>query len=109
MLILTFQDGQRHGVGTYIYSDTQSRYTGSWVKGKAEGAGELVHANHRYQGSHLGSALARKISLARQARQACQAWQVWQVFGKASKFFSGRFIFVEKKFFNFCDVNCTSF
>jgi hypothetical protein len=52
MLILTFQDGQRHGVGTYIYSDTQSRYTGSWVKGKAEGAGELVHANHRYQGSH---------------------------------------------------------
>jgi hypothetical protein len=50
----------------------------------------------------LGSALARKISL---ARQACQAWQVWQVFGKASKFFSGRFISVENFFKNFFDVN----
>jgi hypothetical protein len=46
----------------------------------------------------LGSALARKISLARQARQACQGWQVWQVFGKASKFFSDRFISVENFF-----------
>lgn len=56
MLISNVQDGQRHGVGTYIYSDTQSRYTGSWVKGKAEGAGELVHANHRYQGNHKQTA-----------------------------------------------------
>jgi hypothetical protein len=47
----------------------------------------------------LGSALARKISL---ARQACQAWQV---FGKASKFFSGRFISIENFFKNFFDVN----
>ena len=63
MLISTFQDGQRHGVGTYIYSDTQSRYTGSWVKGKAEGAGELVHANHRYQGSHKQATFQKLIEL----------------------------------------------
>lgn len=28
-----------------------SKYVGTWVAGKQEGAGELVHANHRFQGN----------------------------------------------------------
>ncbi|XP_071989726.1 radial spoke head 1 homolog isoform X1 [Engystomops pustulosus] len=41
---------QRHGQGVYTYSDTGSRYRGTWGNGKQEGAGELLHHNHRYQG-----------------------------------------------------------
>ncbi|XP_069825506.1 radial spoke head 1 homolog [Dendropsophus ebraccatus] len=41
---------QRHGQGVYTYTDTGSRYIGTWVNGKQDGAGELVHHNHRYLG-----------------------------------------------------------
>ena len=41
----------RHGRGTYLYTDTGSKYVGLWKEGKREGAGELVHANHKYVGS----------------------------------------------------------
>ncbi|XP_010882821.2 radial spoke head 1 homolog [Esox lucius] len=44
---------QRHGQGTYHYSDTGSKYTGTWVKGKMESSGEFIHLNHRYQGNFL--------------------------------------------------------
>lgn len=40
----------RHGQGTYTYHDTSSQYTGTWIMGKMESAGELIHLNHRYQG-----------------------------------------------------------
>lgn len=44
---------QRHGQGTYFYAETGSKYVGSWVNGQQEGAAELIHLNHRYQGRFL--------------------------------------------------------
>merc|ERR1711990_1016591 len=41
----------RNGTGTYTYASSGSRYIGQWVNGKADGPGELVHSNHRYQGA----------------------------------------------------------
>ncbi|XP_036099666.1 radial spoke head 1 homolog isoform X1 [Molossus molossus] len=41
---------QRHGQGTYVYMETGSKYVGTWVNGQQEGAAELIHLNHRYQG-----------------------------------------------------------
>ncbi|XP_069328355.1 radial spoke head 1 homolog isoform X2 [Eulemur rufifrons] len=41
---------QRHGQGTYFYAETGSKYVGTWVNGQQEGAAELIHLNHRYQG-----------------------------------------------------------
>ncbi|KAK1344308.1 hypothetical protein QTO34_014873 [Cnephaeus nilssonii] len=44
---------QRHGQGTYLYAETGSKYVGTWVNGQQEGAAELIHLNHRYQGKYL--------------------------------------------------------
>ncbi|XP_055975564.1 radial spoke head 1 homolog [Sorex fumeus] len=44
---------QRHGQGTYYYAETGSKYVGTWVRGQQEGAAELIHLNHRYQGKFL--------------------------------------------------------
>uniref|UniRef100_A0A2R8NB87 Radial spoke head 1 homolog n=1 Tax=Callithrix jacchus TaxID=9483 RepID=A0A2R8NB87_CALJA len=44
---------QRHGQGTYFYAETGSKYVGTWVNGRQEGAAELIHLNHRYQGKFL--------------------------------------------------------
>ncbi|XP_016076845.1 PREDICTED: radial spoke head 1 homolog [Miniopterus natalensis] len=44
---------QRHGQGTYVYAETGSKYVGTWVNGQQEGAAELIHLNHRYQGKFL--------------------------------------------------------
>uniref|UniRef100_A0AAA9TZY2 Radial spoke head 1 homolog n=1 Tax=Bos taurus TaxID=9913 RepID=A0AAA9TZY2_BOVIN len=44
---------QRHGQGTYFYAETGSKYVGTWVNGQQEGAAELIHLNHRYQGKFL--------------------------------------------------------
>ncbi|KAL7865713.1 hypothetical protein SRHO_G00109600 [Serrasalmus rhombeus] len=46
---------QRHGQGVYTYHDTGSKYIGTWVMGKMESAGELIHLNHRYQGNFLNN------------------------------------------------------
>lgn len=45
-----WQDHLRHGQGTYTYSQTGTKYVGRWVRGKREGHGELIHANHKYVG-----------------------------------------------------------
>ncbi|XP_073743125.1 radial spoke head 1 homolog isoform X1 [Callorhinus ursinus] len=44
---------QRHGQGTYFYAETGSKYVGTWVNGQQDGAAELIHLNHRYQGKFL--------------------------------------------------------
>ncbi|XP_028623796.1 radial spoke head 1 homolog isoform X2 [Grammomys surdaster] len=44
---------QRHGQGTYLYAETGSKYVGTWVHGQQEGAAELIHLNHRYQGKFM--------------------------------------------------------
>nr|KAF6476002.1 radial spoke head component 1 [Rousettus aegyptiacus] len=44
---------QRHGQGTYVYAETGSKYVGTWANGQQEGAAELIHLNHRYQGKFL--------------------------------------------------------
>lgn len=44
---------QRHGQGTYFYAETGSKYVGTWVHGQQEGAAELIHLNHRYQGKFI--------------------------------------------------------
>ncbi|KAL8190469.1 UNVERIFIED_CONTAM: hypothetical protein K2H54_054642 [Gekko kuhli] len=43
----------RHGQGTYVYALTNSKYVGTWVNGQQEGAAELIHLNHRYQGKFV--------------------------------------------------------
>uniref|UniRef100_A0A8C3XU18 Radial spoke head 1 homolog n=1 Tax=Chelydra serpentina TaxID=8475 RepID=A0A8C3XU18_CHESE len=43
----------RHGQGTYLYAETGSKYVGGWVNGQQEGAAELIHLNHRYQGKFV--------------------------------------------------------
>lgn len=40
----------RHGQGMYTYHETGSKYAGTWVMGRMESAGELIHLNHKYQG-----------------------------------------------------------
>lgn len=44
---------QRHGQGTYVYAETGSKYVGTWVNGQQEGAAQLIHLNHRYQGKFV--------------------------------------------------------
>ncbi|XP_038616301.1 radial spoke head 1 homolog [Tachyglossus aculeatus] len=44
---------QRHGQGTYLYADTGSKYVGTWLSGQQDGAAELIHLNHRYQGKFV--------------------------------------------------------
>ncbi|KAM5154838.1 radial spoke head 1 homolog isoform 3-T3 [Callospermophilus lateralis] len=40
------------GTGS-LTKDTGSKYVGTWVNGQQEGAAELVHLNHRYQGKFM--------------------------------------------------------
>ncbi|XP_060784752.1 radial spoke head 1 homolog isoform X2 [Neoarius graeffei] len=42
---------QRHGQGVYTYHETGSKYVGTWVMGKMESVGEIIHANYKYQGN----------------------------------------------------------
>uniref|UniRef100_A0A8C8SMG9 Radial spoke head 1 homolog n=1 Tax=Pelusios castaneus TaxID=367368 RepID=A0A8C8SMG9_9SAUR len=48
-----WQNHYRHGQGTYVYADTGTKYVGGWVNGQQEGAAELIHLNHRYQGKFV--------------------------------------------------------
>ena len=43
-------ENQRHGQGLYSYAATGSKYQGTWVEGKMEELGELIHGNHRFVG-----------------------------------------------------------
>lgn len=43
----------RHGQGTYVYALTGSKYVGTWANGQQEGAAELIHLNHRFQGKFV--------------------------------------------------------
>lgn len=49
----------RHGQGTYVYAETGSKYVGTWANGQQEGAAELIHLNHRYQGKFLNKNVSR--------------------------------------------------
>ncbi|XP_070551298.1 radial spoke head 1 homolog [Ptychodera flava] len=40
----------KHGQGVYTYKMTGTKYIGTYVNGKREGAGEVIHINHKYQG-----------------------------------------------------------
>lgn len=60
----------RHGQGTYLYAETGSKYVGTWVNGQQEGAAELIHLNHRYQGKYLN----KNVSL-REVMFACEIMQ----------------------------------
>ena len=46
-----WQNHVRHGQGTYYWAETGSKYVGTWKEGRMEGAGEMIHANHKYVGS----------------------------------------------------------
>lgn len=45
-----WSQSQRHGQGVYTYAETGSKYKGTWANGRMEGAGELIHTDHRYTG-----------------------------------------------------------
>ena len=44
---------QRHGNGVYTYAATGTKYSGRWQHGKREGGGDLVHANHKFEGNFV--------------------------------------------------------
>ena len=44
----------------YTFNVTGSRYQGTWTKGICEGAGELIHANHRYSGQFADNCMKGK-------------------------------------------------
>ncbi|XP_029434819.1 radial spoke head 1 homolog [Rhinatrema bivittatum] len=46
---------ERHGQGIYTYAATGSKYMGTWVYGKQQGPGDLVHLNHKYQGNFVNN------------------------------------------------------
>lgn len=50
----------RHGQGTYLYAETGSKYVGTWVHGQQEGAAELIHLNHRYQGKFMNKNVSQR-------------------------------------------------
>lgn len=51
----------RHGQGTYVYMETGSKYVGTWVNGQQEGAAELIHLNHRYQGKFFNKNVSQRL------------------------------------------------
>lgn len=53
----------RHGQGTYFYAETGSKYVGTWVNGQQEGAAELIHLNHRYQGKFLNKNVSQRETM----------------------------------------------
>nr|XP_033796070.1 radial spoke head 1 homolog [Geotrypetes seraphini] len=48
-------DNQRHGQGIYTYVTTGSKYIGTWINGKQDGRGELIHLNHKYHGTFVNN------------------------------------------------------
>lgn len=50
----------RNGQGTYVYAETGSKYVGTWVNGQQEGAAELIHLNHRFQGRFFNKNVSRQ-------------------------------------------------
>jgi len=40
---------------------TGSKYVGTWISGKCEGAGEFIHANHRFQGNWTDGNVSKMI------------------------------------------------
>ncbi len=57
-----WQSHLRHGQGVYTYKDTGTKYVGTWVSGKRDGAGELIHANHRYQGGWIADQVSYRLT-----------------------------------------------
>lgn len=53
----------RHGQGTYVYAETGSKYVGTWVNGQQEGAAELIHLNHRYQGKFMNKNVSQREAM----------------------------------------------
>ena len=49
----------RHGLGTYTYADTGSRYVGMWKNGRRDGHGELVHTNHKFVGKFVDDKVSK--------------------------------------------------
>lgn len=58
-----WQNHVRHGQGTYYWAETGSKYVGTWKEGKMEGAGELIHANHKYVGSFKENRVSETVLL----------------------------------------------
>ena len=48
---------KRHGQGVYTYHTSGTKCKGTWVQGKREGDGELIHSNHRYVGCFVSGNL----------------------------------------------------
>ena len=47
----------------FHYSQTGSQFKGAWVNGVAQGAGQLIHSNHRYQGHWVDGNLQERVQL----------------------------------------------
>lgn len=40
----------RHGMGSYLYADTNTKFMGTWIKDRMQGPGQLIHPRHRFHG-----------------------------------------------------------
>lgn len=42
---------KRHGLGTYFYAETQTKFMGTWVEGVIEGPGQIIYPRSRWHGA----------------------------------------------------------
>nr|XP_033330503.1 radial spoke head 1 homolog [Megalopta genalis] len=40
----------RHGMGSYLYAATNTKFMGTWIVDRMQGAGQLIHPRHRFHG-----------------------------------------------------------
>ncbi|XP_014204385.1 radial spoke head 1 homolog [Copidosoma floridanum] len=45
-----WKSGLRHGLGTYTYASSGSKFYGTWILDRMQGAGQMIHNRHRFHG-----------------------------------------------------------
>ena len=40
----------RHGMGSYLYADTNTKFMGTWIVDRMQGPGQLIHPRYRFHG-----------------------------------------------------------
>jgi len=46
----SWKDDLRHGIGTYLYADTETKFMGTWMEDRMQGPGQLIHACCHFHG-----------------------------------------------------------
>ncbi|XP_078038692.1 radial spoke head 1 homolog [Augochlora pura] len=46
----SWKKNYRHGMGSYLYAVTNTKFMGTWIVDRMQGAGQLIHPRHRFHG-----------------------------------------------------------